>query len=244
MKILKSVLDDCQHLLFIDLEGTQFGHEVIAIGAVLIDCDKDYIPVGKPDFFKCYVKANTDIGTVIEAMTGITDELLEKEGISFEEAMERLNTFLGHRTNNLKMLTYGDQDCHMLSCSYKMTEEKSPFLKSFIGYLLRNNVDMGTFFSRYIRGKKNELVSLTHMREFFSIPPSGEAHDPLVDATDLYHIYEAFSSDKELIKKSYKKLLKDTNIIPQPIKTLIVQLVDGKDVSAADFDKILDIYFE
>jgi inhibitor of KinA sporulation pathway (predicted exonuclease) len=244
MKLLKSILEDCRHLLFIDLEGTQFSHEVIAIGAVLVDCDENYKPIGKEETFKCFVKASTDVGTVISAMTGITDDLLDKEGISFEEAMTKLNAFLGDRSNNTKVLTYGDQDCHMLSCSYRIAEEKTPFLKSFVNYLLRNNVDVGTFFSRYIRGKKNELVSLTHMREFFNIPPSGEAHDPLVDAVDLYHVFQAFTSDKKLIKEAYKKLLKNSNIVPQPIKALVVDLVDGKDVSCADFDKVLDIYFE
>jgi inhibitor of KinA sporulation pathway (predicted exonuclease) len=244
MKLLKSVLEDCQHLLFIDLEGTQFSHEAIAIGAVLVDCNADFIPVGEAKTFKCYIKAQASIGTVITAMTGITPELLEKEGISFEEAMDKLNAFLGGRSARLKVLTYGDQDTHMLSCSYKLCENPTPFLKSFVNYLLRNNVDMGSFFSRYIRGKKNELVSLAHMREFFDIPASGTAHDPLVDAVDLYHIYQAFSSDKNLIKASYKKLLKNSNIIPQPLKTLVVQLVDGKNVTPEDLDKILDIYFE
>jgi inhibitor of KinA sporulation pathway (predicted exonuclease) len=244
MKLLKTILEDCQHLLFLDLEGTQFSHEVVAIGAVLVDCDSNYKPVGTETTFKCFIKPSTDIGTVVTAMTGITDELLDKEGISFSEAMEKLNAFLGTRSVKTKVLTYGDQDCHMLSCSYRLCDDKTPFLKSFVNYLLRNNVDVGTFFSRYIRGKKNELVSLTHMREFFSLPPAGTAHDPLVDSLDLYHIYQAFASDKELVKESYKKLLKNSNIVPLPMKALIVQLIDGKDVSVDDFDKVLDIYFE
>lgn len=244
MKLLKSVLDDCAHLLFLDLEGTQFGHETIAIGAVLCDCDESYRPLGKPAFFKCFIKAKTQLGPVVTAMTGITDEILEKEWITFEEAMDKLNAFLGDRSTKLKVLTYGDQDAHMLSCSYRLADAPTPFLKSFVNYLIRSNVDIGTFFSRYIRGKKNEMVSLTHMREFFNLPPSGDAHDPLVDATDLYHIFQAFSSDKSLVKDSYKRLLKNSNIIPQPIKSLVVQLVDGKTLSPEDMDKVLDIYFE
>ncbi len=244
MKLLKTVLGECDHLLFLDLEGTQFSHETIAIGAVLVDCDKNYKAIGEPTTFKCFVKASTDIGIVITTMTGITEEILEQEGISFSEAMMKLNSFIGKRSNNLRVLTYGNQDCHMLSCSFRLADDKSPFLDSFVKYLLRNNVDVGTFFSRYIRGKKNELVSLTHMREFFSIEPSGNPHDPLVDSLDLYHIYQAFTSDKEIIKKSYKRLLKDSNIIPVPIKNIVVDLLNGKTVKPEDLDRVLDIYFE
>jgi len=244
MKILKTILNDCRHLLFLDLEGTQFSHEIISIGAVLVDCDNSYKPVGKPKNFKCYVKATSELGDVVSAMTGITEDLLEKEGMSFYESMVKLNAFLGDRSTHLKVLTYGNQDAHMLTCSFRYEANKSPFLKSFVGYLTRNNVDVGTFFSRYVRGKKNELVSLMHMREFFSIPPAGEAHDPLVDSLDLYHVYQAFTSDKKIIEDSYKKLLKNSNIIPQPIKQVIVNLLDGMNVTPADLDKILDIYFE
>lgn len=244
MKLLKSILENSRHLLFLDLEGTQFDHEVIAVGAVLIDCNSDFIPCGEPKSFSCYINAKTNIGSVIVAMTGITKEILEKQGVTFSEAMSQLNAFVGNKSNNTKVLTYGNQDVHMLACSYKLETVHTPFLKPFINYLIRNNVDMGTFFSRYIRGKKNELISLTHMREFFNIPPSGNPHDPLVDSLDLFHIYQAFASDKNLVKESYKRLLKTSNIVPDPLKKIVVDLVDGKDVTSLDFDSLLDSYFE
>lgn len=244
MKLLKQIIEDCDHLLFIDLEGTQFSHEVIAIGALIVDCDEKGAPVGEAKTFKCYVKAEASIGSVVTAMTGIDNEKLEKEGIPFQEAMAELNDFIGNKTNNLKVLTYGNQDKHMLSCSFRLVEKPTPFLTSFVNFLIRNNIDVGSFFSRYIRGKKNELVSLTHMREFFSIAPSGDAHDPLVDTIDLYHIYQAFSADKGRIISAYKKLLKNSNIVPQPIKTLICNLVKGQSVTPEDLDKLLEVYFD
>jgi hypothetical protein len=245
MKLLKSVLENCKHLLFIDFEGTQFTHEIIAIGAVLVDCDEEYHVIGKEKTFKCLVKANSNVGDVVESMTGINDDILEKEGLSFSEAMHRLNKFIGFRGKNLKVLTYGNQDAHMLKCSYNLSDDESTFMKSFVSYITRNTVDIGVFFSRYLKGgKKNEMVSLTHMREFFSLPPSGEAHDPLVDALDLYHIYISFVSNKEVLKESYKNLVKKSGLIPQPIKSLVVRLIDGKEVTPEDLDKVLDIYFE
>lgn len=244
MKLLGKLLENCRHLLFLDLEGTQFGHEVIAIGAVLTDCNENYVPVGEVQSFKCYVKPKTKIGTVVTTMTGIDEDLLEKEGVSFEEAMQKLNDFLGPRANKVKVLTYGNQDAHMLFCSYNLADQPSLFLKNFVHYLTRNNVDIGTFFSRYLRGKKNEMVSLTHMRVFFEIPPSGDAHDPLVDATDLFNIYKAFTSDKELIKRSYKKLIIRSQVVPQPIKPLVVNLIDGKTVTPDDLERVLNLYFD
>lgn len=244
MKLLDKLLDGTRHLLFLDLEGTQFGHEVIAIGAVLTDVNEKYVPVGEMKTFKCFVKAKTRIGPVVTAMTGIDAEELDEEGISFEESMQKLNEFMGDKVKDTKVLTYGNQDAHMLNCSYKLTENPSLFLKNFVRYLVRNNIDIGTFFSRYLRGKKNEMVSLTHMREFLNIPPSGSAHDPLVDAVDLYHVYEAFTKDKNLLKNSYKRLIIRTQIVPQPLKPLIVALIDGKNVTPEDLERVLDLYFD
>ena len=42
MKLIEQVIKkDTKHLLFLDLEGTQFEHEIIAIGAVLVDLDEE-----------------------------------------------------------------------------------------------------------------------------------------------------------------------------------------------------------
>lgn len=246
MKLLKTILKGSKNLLFIDFEGTQFSHEIIAIGAVLVKCDDECVPCCPPKTFKCYIKSKAKIGSLVTNMTGIDKGLLESEGISFADSMEKLNDFIGEDSKDLKVLTYGNQDMRMLMSSLRHTHdsENAEFLKSFVTYLKRNTVDMGAFFSRYIRGKKNELISLIKLRDYFNIPASGNSHDPLVDSLDLYHIYLAFTTDKKLIISSYKRILRVSNIVPDPIKHIVVALLNEKTVTPEDFDKLLEKYFE
>jgi hypothetical protein len=247
MKLLQTILKGTTNLLFIDFEGTQFSHEIIAIGAVLVKCDEECVPICPPKTFKCYIKSKSKIGSLVTNMTGIDKDLLENQGISFLDSMKQLNDFLGEDSKDLKVLTYGNQDIRMLMSSLRHTiddNEEDEFLKSFVLYLKRNTVDMGAFFSRYIRGKKNELISLVKLRDYFGIEPSGSSHDPLVDSLDLYHIYLAFTTDKELIISSYKRILRVSNIVPDPIKHIIISLLNENTVTPEDFDKLLETYFE
>jgi len=246
MKLLQTVLKKSKNLLFIDFEGTQFSHEIIAIGAVLVKCDEECVPCCPPKTFKCYIKSNAKIGSLVTNMTGIDNKLLDNEGISFTEAMRKLNEFLGEASKDLKVLTYGNQDARMLMSSLRHIKDSDndAFLKSFVIYLKRNTVDMGAFFSRYIRGKKNELISLIKLRDYFGIKPAGNSHDPLVDSLDLYHIYLAFTTDKKLIISSYKRILRVSNIVPDPIKHIVISLLNDKTVTPEDFDHLLEKYFE
>jgi len=243
MKILKNLLLDANHLLFLDFEGTQFSHEVIAVGAVLVDCDENYVPIGEISTFKCYVKASDEIGNLVSTMTGITQAKLDSEGISVKEMLSKLNLFLGNRSTKLKILTYGNQDARMLKTSFKHIESPSDFQKEFVNYLVSNTIDFGLFISKYLRGNKNEYISLIHLREFLNIPQSGESHDPLVDSLDLYHIYQVIVTKKEVLIKAYKVLLKSSNLVPTPLKRLVTDLINGKDVTSKDFNIALEEYF-
>lgn len=245
MKLLGELIGkDVKHLLFIDYEGTQFDHEIIAIGAVLVDVDENAAPCSEPSNFKCYIKPASKVGSVITTMTGITEEFLKENGISFVQAMKDLSLFLGERTNNIKVVTYGNQDKRMLTKSFEMWNDGSSFLFSFVNYLNRNNIDISPFFAKYIRGSKNNLISLIHLREFFSIPSSGNSHDPLVDSLDLYNVYKEFSSNKDKILSSYLLLLENSDLLVEPVRRAIVRVIKGNTLSKEEFVKILEEYFK
>lgn len=243
MKILKNLLEDANHLLFLDFEGTQFSHEVIACGALLVDCDKSYMPIGQTSTFKCYIKADENVGNLVTTMTGITDEKLQKDGISFDDFLISLNHFLGNKTTKLKILTYGNQDTRMLLSSFKRLKQPNKFQKEFVDFIVSNTVDIGNFISKYLRGNKNEFISLIHLREFLGIEQSGPSHDPLVDSIDLYNIFKVLLNKKEILIEAYKKLLKSSSLVPFPLRRLISDLIDGKDVTSEDFNLALEIYF-
>ena len=48
MKIMKKIIKKHRHLVFMDFEGTQYSHELIAFGAVKVTLDKNYtLPYGQ-----------------------------------------------------------------------------------------------------------------------------------------------------------------------------------------------------
>ena len=78
MKSLAKLLNNRKHILFIDLEGTQFTHEMIAFGAVKVDLDNDGNIKKVYPGIKEYVKPIGAIGKFVEQLTGINQDLLNK----------------------------------------------------------------------------------------------------------------------------------------------------------------------
>ena len=82
MKKFERLLKGHKSLVFLDFEGTQFSHEMIAIGAVHVVIDRNgYIKRSKKPF-KVYVKAHNRVGKIVTDLTGITDEMLKQKGVS------------------------------------------------------------------------------------------------------------------------------------------------------------------
>ena len=73
-KKLLTVLKGHKVLVFMDYEGTQFSHEMIAIGAILVVIDQKTGRIKKKKApFKTYVKAHNRIGSYVERLTGINE---------------------------------------------------------------------------------------------------------------------------------------------------------------------------
>ena len=243
MELLKPLLQSAKNLLFLDLEGTQYTHEIIAIGAVLVSCDEKYVPYGEVKTFKRYCLTNSSIGSVIRTMTGIDEKFLKQNGISYRQALVELNDFLSTSTRSLKILVYGNNDAKMVKTSYKVLENPLPFETNFTNFLINNIVDIEKVLNFFLRGKRSDMLSLVHLRQLLELPSNGKAHDPLNDAKDLYDIYKAFVSDKERMKRTYRSLLKNADLIPSPIVSIIYDLLNGKSVTPEDLERCLDNYF-
>ena len=243
MKLIEQVIKkDTKHLLFLDLEGTQFEHEIIAIGAVLVDLDEENRVKDEIKTFKCYVKSKNNIGSVVERLTGIHKETLINEGLSFYDAMSKLSSFLGNSTSDLKILTYGTQDKIMLKTSLTIWNDHSPFLFSFVSYLMRNIIDVAPFITELLTQQKSNIISLTNARIAFDVEESGVAHDPLNDAIDLFNIYKVVSSKKDIVKECYLKSLCNSSTIPQPLKNLVKKLKEEGKVDYNDLEKEVNKY--
>ena len=78
MEALKRILKGRKQLIFIDFEGTQFSHEIIAIGCCKVKCDENGKIIDK-DYksYKRYVKSCGPIGKIVTNITSINNNTLK-----------------------------------------------------------------------------------------------------------------------------------------------------------------------
>ena len=228
-------------LVFLDFEGTQFSHEMIAIGGIscLIDVKTGEIKRRKAPF-KIYVKAHNKIGGYVEKLTGINEALLKEKGVSFDSAMKALKKYVGLPFKKATFITFGNHDMRILgqSIAYNLT-----YPKDVTSQIQKNYFDFASFISEFIRDENGNAMSVVDLCELFKITQAGVAHDPEVDAVNLANIYEAFITNKTLVVEEYMRHLKDhSNQLPPPIQKAVAKLAAGKDVSAEEFEENVKKY--
>ena len=111
MKSLVKILNHRKHILFIDLEGTQFTHEMIAFGAIKVDLDDNGNIKKVYPGIKEYVKPVGAIGKYVEQLTGINQDLLNKKGISYKEAIEKIKKYCGSSFEKMAFMKIGRASC-------------------------------------------------------------------------------------------------------------------------------------
>ena len=228
-------------LVFLDFEGTQFSHEMIAIGGVscLIDLKTGKIKRRKPPF-RIYVKAHNKIGNYVTDLTGITEEMLKKRGVMFDTAMKALKKYVGINFKKATFVTFGNHDMRILnqSIAYNFA-----YPKEITSQIQKNYFDFGAFIAEFIRDEKGNPLSLVHYCNLFNVPEAGDAHDPEVDAINLANLYDAFIKQTNLVVDEYKKHLRLHNSnLPEPIAKIVTKLASGKDVTAKEFEEELKKY--
>ena len=242
-KKLQQVLKGHKVLVFMDYEGTQFSHEMIALGAILVVIDPKTGRIKKKKApFKTYVKAHNKIGSYVERLTGIKEDLLKEKGVSFNDAMKAFKSYCGLNFKKATFITYGNHDMRILgqSIAYNLT-----YPKDVTSQIQKNYFDYSVFIGEFIRDDKGNPLSLIHLCELFSVPEAGTAHDPAIDAINLANLYDAFLDKKDLVIDEYRKHIKThSNHLPTPIHNAIVKLASGEDVSAAEFSEELKNYID
>lgn len=243
MDALKKRLKKHRKIVFLDFEGTQFSHEVIAIGAYKCDIDQNgnIIKEDETGGFKRYVKAYHQIGHIITNLTSLTDDFIKEQGISFDQALEDFKTYVDDDFNNVSFIVFGSNDAKMLIESKKYSKPKND---EIVNQILSNIFDFLAFISQYIRDENNNTFSLVNYLNLFNVEPIGKSHDPLNDAIDLKNLYIAFRKEKKIIQTEYKKLLLRNKIFPSPIKTIINKLVNGEDISHEEFNELIRKYLD
>ena len=115
MNKLAKLIKKRKLIVFLDLEGTQLSHEMIAIGAIkcTINSKGRIKKYGKT--FKQYVKAKNKVGKVVNKLTGISDELLKEKGINFNDLLHEFKKFVGIGWKNALFVTFGNHDYKIIT---------------------------------------------------------------------------------------------------------------------------------
>lgn len=231
MKKLRRMVRGAKQLVFLDLEGTQFSHEMIAIGAVKVTLKPDGSFKKVFPGFKRYVLAHNNIGRIVENLTGITGDLLAREGIDFGEAILLLKKYVGNNFAKSRFVTFGTHDMRILRQSQTYNPE-APHIH--ITTIMKNHLDLSSLINEYIKDEKNNTLSLVNLCKLFNIEQVEPAHDPLNDALMLAYIYRELLTQTELLKERYAQVLLNMNNLPRPIKKLLTQIKNGESVNYDD----------
>lgn len=232
MQKVQTLLKGNHYICFMDFEGTQFSHEMIAIGAVLATLDRKGNIKRQKEAFKIFVKAKNKVGSYVENMTGISDKLLQEQGVSFYKAMNELRNYCGSAFKKCSFVTFGNHDIRILnqSCSYNLD-----LPKDIVSRIHHHYIDFSALISEFIRDANGNPYSLLNYCKLFNVKEIGTAHDPRSDAINLANLYQAFISTPDIVLEEYLKLLGNQHHLPEPIAKAVEALTSGKDFSAEEF---------
>ncbi len=179
--------------------------EIIQIGAVKYDSDLNYV-----GSFNSLIKPMlySKLEPMVQEITGITMDMLTKDGVPFAKAFKNFREFMG---NDFVLMSWGVQDAQILrdNCIYYNRDINLKWLKNF--------ADLQNFVSGDERieseqnqpGLKNSVVSLGIKYDERTL------HNALVDATLSGEVFvktfdknrfEKYIFDARKIKAHYNKL--------------------------------------
>lgn len=241
MKRVLKYFKSHKHLVFLDFEGTQFSHEMIAFGAVMVTIDRNGYIVKKKNSIKRIVKSKNGIGKFVENLTGITRLDQDRFGVSFSTAMKDLKKYCGLHFKGSSFITFGNHDMRILnqSISYNLD---SP--KELCQVIKSNYIDFQSIFSEYVKDENNNVLSLTHCLELFDLQFDGTAHDPEYDAVNLARLYDAFMKRNDIVLEEFIKKMKRSSFQPSPVDKAIKKLLNGEAVTPEEFVEFTKEYIE
>ena len=239
MKKFERLLKGHKSLVFLDFEGTQFSHEMIAIGATHVVIDRHGFIKKHKKPFRIYVKAHNRVGKIVTDLTGITEDLLKQKGVSFFTAMSELRKYVGLSFKKSSFITFGNHDMKILSSSISYSFD---FPKEIVQCIQQNYIDFSAFIGEFMRDDKGNPLSLIRYCDAFGVPQAGPAHDPAVDAENLAWLYDATMRKSDILIEEYKKVLKSFNHFPAPVSNVIKKLANDENVTSEEFEKEIKDY--
>ena len=164
--------------------------EIIQIGAVKYDEDLNYV-----GSFNCFIRPAlyNRIEPMVQEITGITMDMLDKEGVPFSKAFKCFREFMGRDSI---LMSWGVQDAAILRENgvYYNRDINTSFLKNFVDLQSYVAGDKRIVSEQNQPGLKNAVISLGIEYDEKTL------HNALVDATLSGEVF-AETFDKERFEK-------------------------------------------
>lgn len=239
MKAITKQLHHRKHILFLDLEGTQFSHEMIALGAIKATLKPDGSIARTYKGIKRYVKPKNTIGNFVSKLTGITKEMLAEQGITYAQALTDIKNYCGPHFAKMAFVTFGTHDVRIFMQSLIYSPDAD---EAIAKHIAKHHVDMSSLLGQFIRDDKNNPLSLANYLKVFGHQFEGTSHDPLDDAKNLISIYKDCFVKKDIIFDEYLKVLAQMRHLPDPISKTLNALLSGESISAEQFRNYVKDY--
>ncbi len=239
MKKLAHLLKGKKHLVFIDFEGTQLSHEMIAFGAIKVDLNEDFSIKKKYKGIYKLVRPKKPIGDFVTKLTNITEIDVFDKGVPYKKALAILRQYIGRTFKKSKFIFFGNHDVRILHQSLLHSPDADKETQS---YLVQESLDFSQFLAEFIRDEKGNPLSLVNNLLYFDHAFQGMAHNALDDAKNLMHLYHLVLTKKEKLFEGYLRVLKHQKHLPYPMKKLLHLLEQGQTVNHEQFIRLIKDY--
>ena len=242
VKQLEKALRGKKVLVFLDLEGTQFSHEMIEIGAYKVYLRDDFTIKKILKGFKCYVRPHARIGKVVTDLTGITEEKVAKEGLPYRVVQQSFKKYVGKDWEKCLFVTFGSHDFRIIMQSAANNLDANEGQSKFV---VHHGWDFAEWIAQFIRDQNGNNYSLANYLKIFECPFDGKAHDALADARNLVELYKAFLARKDIVEREYEKRLALHNThYPEPMRKVLEKLSHGENVTADEYNQYIKDYLK
>ena len=239
VKTLNKKIGSSPFVVFLDLEGTQFTHEVISIGAIITKVGANGVVTPTKKGFHEYVIAQEKVSKFITELTGISQDIVEKQGLTFSEAMRRLRIYIGVPLSKIKLVTFGFSDILMFQSSLKHQPENEA-TKEMVTFFKNNHVDFQALLNQYVKDNNGQGLSLLNAVQKFNLRFDGAQHNALSDAINLMNLYNSFQTSYDIVLYEYKKILEKNQKLPRAIARVMKHLNEGKTVTPQIYNKLIE----
>jgi inhibitor of KinA sporulation pathway (predicted exonuclease) len=239
MKKLARLIGHRRTLVFLDLEGTQQSHELIAIAAIKAEINEDLTIKKTYKGIHHIVRPKKEVGKFVTQLTKITEIDVVDKGISFAKAMMLLRNYVGKNFKKAAFIVFGNHDARILHQSFHHSPDA---LETIVKTVTGNLIDYSMFLSEFIKDQNGNPLSLINNLLVFREQFQGEHHQPLDDAKNLMLLYRRVLENKETIMSEYLKIFKQFRHLPEPVKIIIQQLLEDKIVEKKDLMQAVKDY--